>query len=174
MKPNKTLAILLAASLAYTSGTAVAGRGDDHYDYAKVVSATPITRVVHVSRPEQQCWQEQVTYHDRDDGNIAGVVLGGIVGGVVGNHFGKGNGNKAMTAVGAVTGAAVGHHLSRGPSRSRTAYEERCETVQVSHSEERIVGYDVHYRYNGRDYYTRTDRDPGSRIRVRVSVTPVL
>jgi len=175
MNTKTTLATALALGLAYSAG-ASAGHdgGNGHYDYARVVSATPITRVVEISRPEQQCWQEKVTRYERDDGNVAGVVLGGIVGGVVGNRFGKGNGNKAMTAIGAVTGAAVGQHLSRGPGQTRTTYEERCETVQIRHSEERIVGYDVHYRYNGHDYYTRTDHDPGKRIQVRVSVTPVL
>jgi len=33
-----------------------------------------------------------------------------------------------------------------------------------------VQGYDVRYRYQGRDYVTRTPTDPGSRIRVDVSV----
>jgi len=32
----------------------------------------------------------------------------------------------------------------------------------------------VTYNYNGQDYTVRADRDPGDKIRVRVSVQPVL
>jgi uncharacterized protein YcfJ len=35
--------------------------------------------------------------------------------------------------------------------------------------EEQVVGYDVQYQYNGRIHYARKDRDPGSRVRVRVN-----
>ena len=47
---------------------------------------------------------------------------------------------------------------------------QRCRTVdQVT---EVVQGYDVRYRYNGREYVTRTTTDPGTRIRVDVSVLP--
>jgi uncharacterized protein YcfJ len=47
---------------------------------------------------------------------------------------------------------------------------QRCRTVdQVT---EVVQGYDVRYRYNGREYVTRTATDPGARIRVDVSVLP--
>jgi len=32
----------------------------------------------------------------------------------------------------------------------------------------------VQYRYDGKQYWTQTDRDPGDRIKVRVSVQPVV
>ena len=44
--------------------------------------------------------------------------------------------------------------------------------VSAARYEEHIAGYDVTYRYQGRLYHTRTDYDPGRRIRVRVEVTP--
>jgi uncharacterized protein YcfJ len=37
----------------------------------------------------------------------------------------------------------------------------------------RIVAYDVEYTYKGDTYMSRLDSDPGNRVRVRVSVTPV-
>jgi len=43
----------------------------------------------------------------------------------------------------------------------------------VVHSEERLEGYDVTYRYDGEVYSTRTRNDPGDTIRVSVSVVPV-
>jgi uncharacterized protein YcfJ len=36
-----------------------------------------------------------------------------------------------------------------------------------------LVAYDVEYRYKGDTYMSRMKSDPGSRVRVRVSVTPV-
>ena len=47
---------------------------------------------------------------------------------------------------------------------------QRCRTVQTS--TDVIQGYDVRYRYHGREYVTRTATDPGDRIPVDVSVVP--
>lgn len=38
------------------------------------------------------------------------------------------------------------------------------------YEEERVVGYDVQYQHNGRNYHARMNRDPGPRVRVRVNV----
>jgi len=45
---------------------------------------------------------------------------------------------------------------------------QQCRTVDQA--VDVVQGYDVRYRYQGRDYVTRTPTDPGSRIRVDVSV----
>lgn len=186
MKHRKLLVAAIGAAHLLTAGTALAGhdhgrRGRDpeppvRYDYARVVSATPISELTEVSRPEQQCWDEHVQHRVRADSqpHLGGIILGGVVGGVVGNRFGGGDGKKAMTAVGTIVGAAVGNELAqdRRPERSYSRIEQRCETVRVSHTEERIIGYRVRYRYNGEEYVTRTDSDPGRRLRVRVAVTP--
>jgi uncharacterized protein YcfJ len=34
------------------------------------------------------------------------------------------------------------------------------------------MGYDVTYSYGGRSYTSMMDRDPGDRVRLRVSVEP--
>jgi len=41
------------------------------------------------------------------------------------------------------------------------------------YTEERVSGYNVKYRYHGRVYETRMDRQPGKRIPVAVAVTPI-
>lgn len=58
---------------------------------------------------------------------------------------------------------AYGHDVYNRPV-------ERCEIRHDYYEEERVVGYDVRYQYNGRVYHTRMDRDPGPRVRVRVNV----
>jgi len=166
-----------------------------YFDYAKVTHVQPITRIVQISTPQEVCWNERVrSVSDegrrgrgrgrRHDRQFAPTVLGGILGGVVGNQFGSGRGNTAMTVAGALLGASIGRdasvrnqrEYSRPVSRpARVSYttERRCEIDQVFHQEERIDGYRVSYRFRGRDYVTRTNVDPGERIRVRVEVDPV-
>ncbi|MDH3694685.1 MAG: hypothetical protein OER96_08960, partial [Gammaproteobacteria bacterium] len=51
-------------------------------------------------------------------------------------------------------------------------YVERCREVSDYRSEERVVGYDVSYQFNGRTYQTRTSQHPGNQIPVNVSVIP--
>ena len=47
-----------------------------------------------------------------------------------------------------------------------------CRTVPVLYQERRLVGYDVEYIYKGETYMSRLAADPGSRLRIRVSVLP--
>lgn len=47
-----------------------------------------------------------------------------------------------------------------------------CRTVPVVYQERRLVGYDVEYIYQGAKYMSRLAADPGSRLRIRVSVMP--
>ncbi|MEL6215584.1 MAG: histidine kinase, partial [Pseudomonadota bacterium] len=47
------------------------------------------------------------------------------------------------------------------------------ETRYEFETRERVEGFRVTYQYRGETYVTRTETDPGNRIRVRVSVTPV-
>lgn len=179
----KRTAIAVAISLAAALGTPLAQaggpRGGDFYDYAKVTRVEPIVRVVRVSTPREECWDETVTHREyggysRSD-SYAPMLLGGIVGGVVGNQFGKGGGRDAMTIAGALLGASVGHDVGRRPYRYPETYatvEERCRVVEEYREEERVEGYHVTYRYKGETYTTRMARDPGERLRVRVAVEP--
>lgn len=52
--------------------------------------------------------------------------------------------------------------------------EERCRTVYNTREEEKLVGYDVSYRYNGTEHTVRMPEDPGATVRIRVNVEPVL
>lgn len=48
----------------------------------------------------------------------------------------------------------------------------RCQTVQVEREERRLTGFDVEYQFKGEKYMSRLPSDPGSRLRVRMSVVP--
>jgi uncharacterized protein YcfJ len=67
----------------------------------------------------------------------------------------------------------VGDHVDndgRNYARTQEQAVQRCRTVEAI--EQRTNGYDVTYDYRGHTYTTVMNRDPGNRIRVRVSVEP--
>ena len=111
------------------------------------------------------------------------MILGGLLGAVIGHQL-DGRGSRRNGAIaGAVIGTAIGHDVAeRRNSDARDEYQrelravdaEHCEVRAVEHVEERVDGYRVTYRYNDRTYITQMPRDPGERIRIRVSVDPVM
>ncbi len=173
-----------------------------NYDYATVIDAQPIFKTIRVQTPKKECWQEEVAYNNYDRGHDSrydrgdyrhdgqrrnsgvSTVVGGVIGGAIGNAVGHSKKNKKVgTIVGVILGSTLGnaygsrkqykqdHH---GAANSVSyGVEERCETVQVTQIEEKIVGYNVRYRYNNATYSTRMHTDPGDTIRVQVSVLPV-
>lgn len=117
-----------------------------------------------------------------------GTVLGAILGGIAGYQFGNSQaGRNTGAAVGAVLGGMVGNSIENAPSgEGRTATApgrvdyipetrtvQRCRTV-ASAPVEQVTGYDVVYRYQGREYTTRTREHPGSTINVQVTLAPQL
>ena len=54
------------------------------------------------------------------------------------------------------------------------AREARCRMVPENREFNRPIAYDVDYVYKGNKYRSRLPYDPGSRLKVRVSVTPQL
>lgn len=170
---------LIPAALA---GMALAGAaqaydrpGGMFYDQARVVDVRPIVEVVRVAAPQQECWTEPVRHVHRTgpDGG-AYALTGTLIGGVLGNQIGKGDTRRAATAVGAVAGAMIGSDMARNRQQTRvyTAQEEHCRMVDRFYEEERHAGYRVTYRYQGQEYTRTMAYDPGSTVRVRVSVDP--
>jgi len=134
-------------------------------EFARVLSATPVTASVAV--PNRVCTEEQQLVGARPSG--AGAVIGAIAGGVLGHQIGGGFGRAAATGIGAVAGAAIGNGVEVNAANEYppTAVPiQRCQTVSAY--DNRTVGYDVVYEYAGRRYTTRTSRDPGPEIEVDV------
>lgn len=119
----------------------------------------------------------------------AGTILGAVIGGVVGHQFGNSSGGRDRgTAAGAIVGGIVGNsiennqsgyapssgYVQSGPARvdyiPETRVVQRCQTVYEGRDE--ITGYNVVYRYQGRDYTTRMAYDPGPTMNVRVNLAP--
>jgi uncharacterized protein YcfJ len=169
MNSKRTIAVLATAA---TFLAASAGANAAVYDYAKVISSTPVVRYVNIKAPVRECWTETRYYtsyepRHRDPGR---TFAGALIGGVIGHQFGSGSGKDAATIAGSMLGAAV----ARGPVE-RVEYAspvERCETRYRNRREQRIDGYDVVYKYKGQRYSTRMPYDPGRRIKVRVDIRP--
>lgn len=150
-----------------------------NYEYARVLAAKPLYETVHRSEPEQRCWEERVVYQEpryRNNG-ATGTIVGGLIGAAIGNAVGHRKSNQRVGAVaGGLLGASIGHDVSRrshGSVVQRVGTEQRCEVVKRSYEEQQLVGYQVKYRYHGKTYSTRMDRDPGERVKLRVQVSPV-
>jgi len=166
---------------------------NSEYIMVDVVRAEPFYKTVTVSRPERVCEEVEVYDSRRDryynrrarhrhDQTAGGTIAGGIIGGVIGRQFGKGKGRDAATIAGVLIGSAIGHDQESQKSGSRrhrdrdydreydVQTEQVCRVRTERFTEERIAGYDVTYRLDGRNYTTRTKREPGSQMRIRISI----
>jgi uncharacterized protein YcfJ len=148
---------LAAAASAVLLGTAVPAAA---VEYARVLSATPVTGSV--AAPRQECTDTAQIVQQPPSG--AGALVGAIAGGVVGNQFGHGFGRAAATGAGVVAGAAIGNNVEANANPPTTVPVRQCRTVNGH--ENRVVGYDVVYEYNGQRYSTRLPEDPGPRLAV--------
>jgi uncharacterized protein YcfJ len=184
---HKTKLALAVATLL--AGLATSASAQVYGDVARVISATPITERVAV--PKRECLVEPSGYDRappaptiRSDSGAAptgaGAVLGAIIGGVIGHQFGNSTGGHDHgTAAGAVIGGLIGNSIEKDQSGYQRAANEApaprpippgCETV--TEMSDRIVGYDVRYEYNGREFRTRMPYDPGPQMAVNVEVRP--
>jgi uncharacterized protein YcfJ len=174
-----TLSFAIIAGLSASVATAGNYYNDHAYsDTARVTHVQPIYKTVRVSSPERECWNEPHRYnkHQRHTQNesYTAAIAGGIIGGVIGNQFGGGSGKKALTVAGALLGGSVGNDYKNHTRNYSNDYSngEQCRVTNRYREEERLDGYRVTYKYNGKTYTTRMDHDPGRRIPVSVSVTP--
>ncbi|MDP1924276.1 MAG: glycine zipper 2TM domain-containing protein [Thiobacillus sp.] len=169
---SRTLNTALIAALFAASGAAQADRrlDDEMTVRAPVVASVPVYDIV--NEPRRECWTETTGYETQTYRNASGpggAILGAIAGGLIGSTVGKGDGRVAAAAVGAATGAVVGDRWNgRGvTTESRPTQVERCaihdDTRQV------LIGYDVRYRFNGREFMTRLPYDPGEFLKLNVS-----
>ena len=175
-----SILVTATAALAAAMGAAPAAAAD-FTDLAPVLGARPV--VERIAAPRQECWNETVTVDNPQPvassgsgSTAAGTIIGGVVGGVVGHQIGSGRGNDVATVAGTIVGALAGNSIaSKNAQGSAVVYGpptqqvvQRCRTVDDW--QDVIRGYDVTYRYGGRDATVRLPYDPGPQVRVSVSV----
>jgi uncharacterized protein YcfJ len=165
--------------VAFAALSLTAAEAQAYEAIANVESVTPTQEIFNV--PYQSCsteYQQSVVTvppPPPQDHSVGGAIIGGVAGGLIGSLFGHGNGKVAMAAVGAGAGAIAGDRIGSQPSSSAPTYTttttpvERCR--QVDHYDVRTV-YTVVYELQGQRYTTKLPYNPGSQLRVNVSVTP--
>jgi uncharacterized protein YcfJ len=146
-------------------------------DFGRVVRVQP--RVEQVRQPRQECRTEYVqapVQQYPQQRSAGGSIIGGLAGALIGNQVGGGTGRVAATAAGAIAGAVVGDRVDNDgravnqPPQVQEQAVRACRTVESVES--RTNGYEVTYDYRGRNYTSVMARDPGQRVRLRVSVEP--
>lgn len=195
-----TLLTMVTAPAVHADGKNRRHSSHSFTDYARVVDVNPIYSKIAYEKPIRECWLEEQQHttvyegnaHGRRSHNTGGTIAGGVIGGVIGNQLGK-RGNSTTrfgaTVVGAIIGSAIANegpqsnhrrhrrpnqHQSRPvqrPVQSRPV--ERCTTQVTTEYRREISGYQVTYRYKGQTFTTRTDRDPGDRIPISISIRPL-
>ena len=113
----------------------------------------------------QECWNPRAGHYEEvrgpdsgDHKNLAGTIIGGIAGGVLGHQVGSGRGNTAATVGGAALGAYAGNRIenNRNDNSQSDLDKSNCRVLAGD-----VKTYEVRYRWQGRDYITRMDHDPG-------------
>jgi uncharacterized protein YcfJ len=128
--------------------------------YARVISAYPVYERISLRRPVESCHFE--TYETHHQGSPGGIIVGGLIGATIGNGLSHGQG--PATIMGQIVGEAIGSEVTRNNHRVVYHEEKVCSTDYHRQYEERLVGYDVRYDYQGRIYQTRTKHHPGESI----------
>ena len=153
-----------ASWVATVLGLSAAGVGAT--EYGVVVSSTPV--VVSVPVSQRECFEEPVSY--QPPGSGVGALFGAIAGAAIGNTIGSGAGRAAATGFGLVAGTAIGDRLEASSAPPGLYGVQRCRNV--TQYEDRTIGYDVVYDYQGVRRTARLARDPGDRLALDVSVVP--
>jgi len=175
-KKGQSPLTVIAATLGLTvlSTAAIAGPNNHSFsDYAKVTNVQPIYETVSYREPHKECYIEQRQVHRKRSNTPE--IIGALIGGAIGNKLGH---NKSNKRVGALAGAILGGSIARDANRgdhhgSFTTNEEVCHVSHTVHQEQQVTGYNVDYKYRGRQYQTVMNQHPGKRIRVAVDVRPI-
>lgn len=134
--------------------------------YAEVVGVKEVTQTI--VTPRQDCREVQVQKKApvKDEHRVTGTVLGGVAGGLVGNQIGGGRGKTIATVAGAAGGAYAGNQIQKNMQEKdvATTTETRCTTV--NETSQKLVGYDVTVRLDGKQQVVRTAQRPDARIPV--------
>lgn len=115
-------------------------------EYARVLSAEPIYQVLRATSMVERC--EATTPVDGDERRGLSRVVGAV--------------RDVLTP--------ADHEAQAVEPANRGS----CRMVPVEREFRRPVGYDVDYIHKGVKYRSRLPYDPGNRLRVRVSVTPMV
>jgi len=168
----KKLAIAIGAALTALAPVAFGqyySQDDTRYRDSRRESAARVidSRPVYESAASrQECWNPRAGHYEElrapEHTNIGkGAAIGAVTGGVIGHQVDSGTG----TAAGAILGGILGHQIERRNDRDDQPDldKSRCRVIAQGNSGN-VLGYDVRYEYEGREYVTRMDSEPPRRL----------
>ena len=128
--------------------------------FADVVVVKEVTETINTPREECNDAQVQRQAPTNDGHRVTGSVIGAVAGGLLGNALG----GKTATVAGAALGGVAGHEVQRNMQEKNvvTTTETHCTTV--NETSQKVVGYDVTYRLDGKEDVVRMDFNPGKQI----------
>jgi uncharacterized protein YcfJ len=134
---------------------------------AEVVAVKEVFETV--VTPHEKCEDVQVQHQApvKDEHRIAGTVVGGLAGGLLGSTVGGGKGKTLATVAGAAAGGYAGNQVQKKMQAKdvTTTTEHRCKTV--NDRSQKLVGYNVTYRLDGKDGVARMSFKPGPTLPVK-------
>lgn len=135
--------------------------------FADVVAVKDVVETV--VTPREKCEDVQVQHQApvKDQHRIAGTVLGGLAGGLLGSAVGGGTGKTLATVAGAAAGGYAGNQVQKNMQEKDvvTSTEHRCRTV--NERSQKVVGYNVTYRLDGKEGVARMSFKPGPKLPVK-------
>ena len=144
--------------------------------FADVVAVKDVVETV--VTPREKCEDIQVQHQApvKDENRIAGTAVGALAGGLLGSTIGGGKGKTIATVAGVAAGGYAGNQLQKNMQERDvvTKTERRCKTV--NEKSQKVVGYAVTYRLDGKEGVTRMSFKPGPTLPVKdgqVVTTPV-
>lgn len=163
----KGVAIGGVAMVVLAAGGVTGYRAISQPTFAEVVAVKEAKQIV--TTPREKCEQVQVQKQApvKDEHRATGTLAGGVAGGLLGSTIGGGTGKTLATVAGAAAGAYAGNQVQKGMQEKDvvTTTETRCRTV--NETSEKLLGYDVTYRLDGKEGTVRMASDPGKQIPVR-------
>lgn len=99
-----------------------------------------------------------------------GALIGGVSGGIIGNQVGGGHGRDAATVAGAIVGAIVGERLDNPQMAPQYATQQVQHCRMVNDVKQELTGYNVTYRYGGKDVAVAMTHNPGATVKIGVGV----
>ncbi len=135
--------------------------------FAEVVAVKEAKQTI--TTPQEKCDLVQVQKQApvQDEHRAAGTIIGGVAGGLLGSTIGGGKGKTVATVAGVAAGAYGGNQVQKNMQEKDVvnSTEARCRTVNVR--SEKLLGYDVTYRLEGKEGTVRMSFNPGKQIPVR-------
>lgn len=166
---NKSMIIgtVLGIGIATTGGAIASYKILKEPDHADVIKSVALTKEVKI--PHEECEDKTVTHQRpvQDKNRVAGKAVGAILGGVLGHQLGGGKGKQVTTVAGAVAGGYAGDRVQNNMQKSDTytTVEHVCNTQYETRED--IIGYNVTYRFKGKEDTVKMSYDPGEKIPVQ-------